>query len=124
MIENYMDYSAETCQNSFTMGQVDLMHGVLDGPRFDLVNNNPASISEKEVIAWNILPNPTDGIIQIESEEVVKGIEIFNPQGERIVITTPNAQSVMIDLSSFASGVYIIRISNGAYFAHKRIVLQ
>ena len=29
MVENYMDYSAETCQNSFTQGQVDLMHGVL-----------------------------------------------------------------------------------------------
>lgn len=124
MIENYMDYSAETCQNSFTQGQVDLMHGVLDGPRIDLVSGNPASVIENEVIAWNVLPNPTDGMIQIESEDIVKSIEIFNPQGERIVVNTPNAQSEMIDLSSFAAGVYIVRISNGADFAHKRIVLQ
>ncbi|MDB3906770.1 zinc-dependent metalloprotease [Crocinitomicaceae bacterium] len=124
MIENYMDYSAETCQNSFTQGQADLMHGVLDGPRFDLVNNNPASIFENDVIAWNVLPNPTDGMVRIESEELVKSVEIFNPQGERIVINTPNAQSDMIDLSSFAAGVYIVRISNGVSFAHKRIVLQ
>lgn len=124
MIENYMDYSAETCQNSFTQGQADLMHGVLDGPRFDLVNNNPASIFENDVIAWNVLPNPTDGMVRIESEELVKSVEIFNPQGERIVINTPNAQSDMIDLSSFATGVYIVRISNGVSFAHKRLVLQ
>ncbi len=124
MIENYMDYSAETCQNSFTQGQADLMHGVLDGPRFDLVNNNPASIFENDVIAWNVLPNPTDGMVRIESEELVKSVEIFNPQGERIVINTPNAQSDMIDLSSFAAGVYIVRISNGVSFAHKRLVLQ
>ncbi|XOV68393.1 MAG: zinc-dependent metalloprotease [Fluviicola sp.] len=124
MIENYMDYSAETCQNSFTKGQVDLMHGVLDGPRYDLVNNNPATILENEFIAWNVMPNPTDGIIHIESEEIVKSIEVFNPQGERIVINEPNAQKETVDLSSFAAGVYIVRISDGATFAHKRIVLQ
>lgn len=124
MIENYMDYSAETCQNSFTQGQVDLMHGVLDGPRFDLVNGNPAAIAEKEIITWEVYPNPTDGLVQVKSDEIVTAIEVFNPQGERIFITTPNAQNETVDLSNFASGVYIVRISNGAAFAHKRIVLQ
>ncbi len=124
MIENYMDYSAETCQNSFTQGQVDLMHGVLDGPRFDLVNGNPASILEATIIDWNVSPNPSEGIIQVNSEEILKTVEIINLQGERIVMNTPNAQSETFDLSAFASGVYIVRISNGTNFAHKRIVLQ
>ena len=124
MIENFMDYSAETCQNSFTAGQVDLMHGVLDGPRYDLVHGNPASIIENEVITWNVMPNPTDGVLYIVSEENIKSVEIFNPQGERIVINTPNAQNQELNLSSYAAGVYIVRISNGASFAHKRIVLQ
>lgn len=33
MVENYMDYSAEACMNSFTIGQKTLMKGVLNGPR-------------------------------------------------------------------------------------------
>jgi hypothetical protein len=124
MIENYMDYSAETCQNSFTAGQVDLMHGVLDGPRFDLVNGNPASIAEVTAIDWNVMPNPSEGYIRIESQELIESIEIFNPQGERIVIDTPNAHNAELHLESFAAGIYIISISNGQQFARKRIVLQ
>lgn len=124
MIENYMDYSAETCQNSFTAGQVDLMHGVLDGPRFDLVNNNPAKISESALIEWNVMPNPTDGLVRIESQDVIESIEIFNPQGKSIVITKPNAQQAELHLNDFSAGVYIIRISNGHQQARKCIVLQ
>lgn len=43
MIENYMDYSAETCMNSFTIGQIDLMRGVLEGPRCGLINFMPVA---------------------------------------------------------------------------------
>lgn len=124
MIENYMDYSAESCQNSFTAGQAELMRGVLDGPRFDLVNGNPAGITEVTTIDWKVMPNPSNGFLRIESQEWIESIEIFNPQGERIVIKTPDAQSAELHLESFAAGIYIISISNGQQFARKRIVLQ
>ncbi|BDS13132.1 zinc-dependent metalloprotease [Aureispira anguillae] len=46
MIENYMDYSAESCMNSFTLGQKNLMKGVLNSARAGLANavdkNRPA----------------------------------------------------------------------------------
>lgn len=124
MIENYMDYSSETCQNSFTAGQADLMHGVLDGPRYDLVNGNPANIYELEAIDWNIMPNPTDGLLRIESNSSIEVIEIFNPQGDCIVTMIPNAETANVDLKRFAAGIYIIRISNGQQIARKRVVLQ
>ncbi|MCP4124688.1 MAG: hypothetical protein GY751_23340 [Bacteroidetes bacterium] len=38
MWENYMDYSSEICQNSFTIEQIDIMRGVLEGPRDGLLN--------------------------------------------------------------------------------------
>src|SRR5690606_22725573 len=60
MIENYMDYSAEDCQNSFTQGQVDIMHGVLDNERYDLVHGNPASVSTLDEISLSIFPNPAN----------------------------------------------------------------
>lgn len=37
MIENFMDYSEETCQNSFTLGQIGIMHGVLNAERDSLL---------------------------------------------------------------------------------------
>lgn len=59
MIENYMDYSAESCMNSFTIGQKNHMKGVLNGPRAGLsttpVKIRPAydAIYHAEVLAVN-----------------------------------------------------------------------
>jgi hypothetical protein len=39
MIENFMDYTGETCKYSFTVGQAERMHEMLQGPRDGLVNN-------------------------------------------------------------------------------------
>ena len=38
MWENYMDYSLETCQIAFTNDQIDVMRGVLEGPRSGLLD--------------------------------------------------------------------------------------
>lgn len=40
MIENYMDYSSDECQNLFTRGQVNVMRAMLEGPRAGLLWQN------------------------------------------------------------------------------------
>ena len=49
MVENYMDYSSGTCQNSFTIGQADVMRAVLDVYRPLLAE----TISTANVGIWN-----------------------------------------------------------------------
>ena len=44
MVENYMDYYIESCQNMFTQEQVDLMRAMLEGPRADLVESTSSSV--------------------------------------------------------------------------------
>ncbi|MEZ5024041.1 MAG: M43 family zinc metalloprotease [Chitinophagales bacterium] len=44
MWENYMDYSQEDCQNSFTLGQIDVLRGVLLCPRAGLLDPNDSPI--------------------------------------------------------------------------------
>lgn len=44
MIENYMDYSAETCQNTFTKGQVAIMRGVIESVRKGLIKDVTSEI--------------------------------------------------------------------------------
>ena len=85
MVENYMDYSAETCQNSFTQGQVDLMRGVLENERIDLISGNPASTSNFRQFEFNIYPNPSQGtalIGNIPKENAQ--LKIYNESGKVI----------------------------------------
>lgn len=64
MIENYMDYSAESCMNSFTVGQKNLMKGVLNGPRAGLATaptkvrpNNDAILNAQNLLVSAVCAN-------------------------------------------------------------------
>lgn len=111
MVENYMDYSAETCQNSFTQGQVDLMYGVLELERYDLVHGNPASIAENTSYELAIYPNPTSNSISFEFNGQVEEMVIADLFGKVIrTISTPQS-GISIDLSNESSGMYIVHFT-------------
>jgi hypothetical protein len=61
MIENYMDYSAESCMNTFTVGQKNLMKGVLNGPRAGLSTTPVKTRPNNDAIlnAQNLLVSAT-----------------------------------------------------------------
>lgn len=124
MIENYMDYSAETCQNSFTAGQVSLMHGVLEGPRYDLVHGNPASISENEAFAWNVYPNPTQGTVTVSSDSQIDLLSIVDLTGKVVFEKTVAGTTTDLQLGNLTSGVYLVEITSGNQKSQQRIILQ
>lgn len=109
MIENYMDYSAETCQNSFTNGQKGIMYGVLENERYDLVHNNPASVEEQVLFALDIFPNPSKGIFNLQSDLFNYDVKVMSIDG-KVMMTGRNLKS--LDLSSYENGVYFVNISD------------
>jgi len=111
MIENYMDYSAETCQNSFTQGQVDLMRGVLDNQRYDLVHDNPASVKAETANKVMIYPNPAHGKITVKLENgTAEMVEILGSSGRKVLSQRSSSQETSLDVSALDNGVYFIRI--------------
>ena len=110
MIENYMDYSAETCQNSFTKGQIDLMRGVLENQRYDLVNNNPASL-EVEELASALYPNPASTELNVSFDNGIASlVEVYGMNGRLIQTLQPENSLLKIDVSNLENGVYLIHI--------------
>lgn len=124
MIENFMDYSAESCQNSFTQGQVDLMHAVLDNERFDLVNNNPASIDEVNIVDLNIYPNPTKSSFTLTFNANVNNIELVNLYGTVVKdLSLTSGSSYSVD--GLAKGVYFVKCtSNEGIAFSKKLIIQ
>ncbi len=112
MIENYMDYSAETCQNSFTQGQVDLMHGVLENERYDLVYNNPAGLNETDLAHWDAYPNPTSGNLTLSGIQGLSNANVYALSGTIVKQFNLNGDQQIIDISSLQQGVYILELSN------------
>ncbi|MCB0478551.1 MAG: T9SS type A sorting domain-containing protein [Crocinitomicaceae bacterium] len=127
MVENYMDYSEETCQNSFTQGQVDLMHGVLENQRYDLVHNNIASIDELDETLFTLSPNPANALIKISAKNSIKQVEIVSLTGATVFnkeFFEANSSNQTVDVSKLENGIYILNIQTDNVLASKRIVIQ
>lgn len=117
MVENYMDYSDEDCQNSFTKGQADLMRGVLENQRENLITNNPAldntAAVQKESFTAALYPNPTDNVLNIRiTNGVLENVEVYNTYGQMIQSKESIDSVVQLDVSQLEKGVYLVKIKD------------
>ena len=75
----------------------------------------------------NIFPNPTNGNITINSEYGIKTIELYNTIGNELLSVNNNENKItktQLDLSTFAKGVYFIKINIDNQIINQRIILQ
>ncbi|MBL7896962.1 MAG: zinc-dependent metalloprotease [Crocinitomicaceae bacterium] len=123
MVENYMDYSAETCQNSFTLGQVDMMRAILENERFDLINGNPAiGFNENQFSQIKVYPNPSSGSFVIEGLTAEVSVITIYSNGGNLVSSMP-AKKSQLEISNLSSGVYYISVQNNNSVEVKKIVV-
>ena len=121
MQENYMDYSPESCQVAFTLGQRDIMRGVIENNRWDLIDNYPvASVSNKTASQIIVYPNPTNSILTIKNVELNSNIKIYTLNGTLIYQTTNN-NSTQINIDELPQGMYFIKIRDSKSVVIKKI---
>lgn len=110
MIENYMDYSAETCMNSFTQGQANLMRAVLENQRIDLIDGNPASVPAEQLFA-NIYPNPTNDQlnVQVNNGSAAHYI-VYDLNGKRLDMAEIHQNEFTVNVQSLEQGIYYLHL--------------
>lgn len=81
--------------------------------------------SVKDVFANNITiyPNPANNFINISTTENISNVEVYNIVGKR-VLSIKNLQNNQVDISNLASGMYMLRLTNGTSIATKKIIKQ
>src|SRR5690554_408928 len=96
------------------------------GPLLDQVEQVVVSIKEiKDDINFSITPNPTSGQVTIRSEtELIKEVKVFDLQGKELLRSYPNDFNVLVDLSKYDSGVYLIQIMAGDKIRTGKIVRE
>lgn len=130
LIENYMDYSSETCMNMFSKGQVELMRNVLMGPRKGLIegSSNVGLIDGKQ-IQWTLYPNPATNHVTLRWEEALDQnavIEMIALDGRSIWqgILPAGSRTLFIPLGDLASGIYLIRCTNSEFSTQQKLMVQ
>lgn len=79
------------------------------------------SVVENEMLnSVNIYPNPTNGVIYVNSNEVIEKVTIRSILGDLILVTN----SKEIDISAYPNGVYLIEVTTKKLKIVKKIVLS
>lgn len=124
MVENFMDYSADACLNSFTKDQANLVRTVLQTYRPGLLTS--ASINENNYKDFDvkIYPNPTNGIVNFSSIEDILKIEIYDISGKMVKTISLKSQKVQLDLTNLDKGIYTTLINSRNKTKIEKILLQ
>ena len=68
----------------------------------------------------NVYPNPADDNLKIEAESI-KNITIVNLMGQKVYESEFNTDEVILNMSNYQSGVYMIQVTTEEYTMTKRI---
>jgi hypothetical protein len=115
LVENFMDYSREDCMNMFTQGQVDLMRGILMGPRSGLVSSAGAHTSASGQNGWNLRPNPSYGQFFVQFDTEPRNgttLRVLNAAGHVVTQQNcePGSKSLRLDGTAWPAGLYFVEL--------------
>lgn len=88
------------------------------------LRNTNVGMNENALKGVGIYPNPTNGLLHVTFQELGNyNVEVMNSLGEVVSTARMNGTST-IDLSSFAKGVYSVRVSSNEAAMVQRVVLN
>lgn len=72
----------------------------------------------------SVYPNPSTGVLTIESNSSANIVTVFNTIGETVMAQQMNTSRLVLDLSAQTNGIYFVQVTNanGTYF--EKVVLQ
>jgi hypothetical protein len=80
------------------------------------------AISEGESIVTSVYPNPTNGKVRIEAENI-QNISVFNSLGAKIFEAPMNGNAFEYDFSHQATGAYFIKVETAKGVETKRVTV-
>lgn len=70
----------------------------------------PLSTTEPLLNDFKLYPNPSNGLVTIESKTALKNVQAYNLTGQLLYCSQLNDLNTTVDISSFATGTYFFKI--------------
>jgi hypothetical protein len=81
------------------------------------------STSENNISGLKVYPNPAKNVLNITSDSnEVKQVEVYNVLGKLVLST--KATNAPVNISSLASGVYVVKVTEEGKTASRRLVIE
>ena len=81
-------------------------------------------IGEEEATYVMVYPNPTNGVMNIEANEMIQSVRVMNLAGQTIISTAVDAERYQINASDLETGIYFVQIETASGIATQRVTVQ
>ncbi len=87
-----------------------------------VIDGNNLGLDGNAIQGFTYHPNPTDGVLNLNSVESIDNVAIFNLLGQQVLSQDVEATSTALDVSNLAVGAYVMKVSvNGQTGTYKII---
>ena len=128
MYENFMDYASDDCMNSFTLGQIAIMRGVLENERSGLLNSPTGTVVQNAMAQqFAVFPNPAQAelsIAPLSSTATTYGAKIFNVQGQLVWQAGELQQTTRVAVQRWPAGLYTLLLQQDGQQYAQRVLIQ
>lgn len=111
----YLSDDGETCESDFAASLYD------PDAQYVYVDDH-WSMEEREGLSLKLYPNPTSGLINIESESIQR-VTVYNVLGQTLLSKDAIGDHLLLDLSGYEAGLYWLRVSSQGGAVIRRFVL-
>ncbi|MBQ2488181.1 MAG: T9SS type A sorting domain-containing protein, partial [Bacteroidales bacterium] len=95
---------------------------LLDNVKFLGENVIFSDVKNISSIRTRLYPNPANDFINIESEEPITSVTVYNALGQKVYVNNSvNMELFQVPTSSFVNGVYFIRVNTSTGSAMEKI---
>ncbi|WP_313806208.1 M12 family metallo-peptidase [Flavobacterium sp.] len=81
-------------------------------------------LGENNYIDYSYYPNPTNGLVTVQSKGMIEEIKVYNVEGRLLYDTKVNNLTTNVDLSSFATGAYFFKMKTEGQIVNFKIMKQ
>jgi hypothetical protein len=90
-----------------------------------MTQNMPDGIEEFSAFDFTVYPNPSNGFVFVESDEIVEAAMLMDVTGKQVAEWSFTAsQRVELNLESVSSGIYVLQLRNGRSISTTRLVVE
>lgn len=81
-------------------------------------------VSDRQAPEVRIYPNPTNGVVTVEANQTIEDVFLMDAQGRKVAAIAADSNMVSCDFSSFATGIYYLKIATASGTSTQKVVRQ
>ena len=117
---SFAEGSGLTTVNAASGIDANFGYGGAHYPTWVLLSSTVAAVNSNNLINFNVYPNPANDVINIQTENSIKNVAIYNILGK--LVYTNNVETV--NVSNLDAGIYLIKVETEKGIGTSKLVIK